>query len=94
MAQSDHIIATLAEEDFRVNGCSVLSVGDAEEYFECAHGMLALVTGVVSEAGSISAVPTNEQILFAALRGAEKLLELGMWQREHERVALTQRLAA
>lgn len=87
MAKTDHIIATLIEEDYRVNGVSVLGRGDADEYLECAHGVLSFVTGAMSEAGCMSKLSINPEVTFAALRGAEALLQLGMWQKDHERQA-------
>lgn len=84
MTKTDHIVATLVEEDYKLNGISVLGRGSADDYFACAHGVLSFVTGSIAAAGGISQLSPNDEITHAALRAAEHLLAIGMWQKEHE----------
>lgn len=88
MAMHDPITAVLAEEDFRVNGCSVLKCNQADDYLYRAHAVLTFVQAAADDAGGFGKLVVNQQIVSTALSAAGMLLEMGLWQLHHDGKAL------
>lgn len=86
-AANPRLVARLiVEEDFQVNGCKVMSTKEATDFFNDAHAVLSFVGSYVFE-DEVSSHRPNDNICAGALNAVQTLLEMGMWQLEHDQLA-------
>lgn len=95
MAIQTPIMRLLENEDYIVNGVSTMRWQDADVTIGNAHAVLSFVTSVAGETGDFGRIAPSDGVVIGALRAAQQLVEIGLWQLQQERLAdVRQRAAA